>query len=100
MTKGDANTQDDQWLIGSGKNLLGPDHVKVSGKNWIEPDRLKGLVRVRIPILGLPALYIKETLYGKVTLTETWIFVETLNILKVTELSTETNLDLSRLAGS
>jgi hypothetical protein len=48
----------------------------------------------------LPALYIKETLYGKVTLTETWIFVETLNILKVTELSTETNLDLSRLAGS
>jgi hypothetical protein len=68
MTKGDANTQDDQWLIGSGKNL---DQVKVSGKKWIEPDRLKGLVRVRIPILGLPALYIKETFYGKVTLTET-----------------------------
>ncbi len=67
MTKGDANTQDDQWLIGYGKNLLGPDQVKVSGKKWIEPDRLKGLVRVRIPILGLPALYIKETFYGKVT---------------------------------
>ena len=53
MTKGDANQHDDRWLM-------------TSRDKWIEPDRIRGKVRLRIPRLGLPILYIKETMMGKV----------------------------------
>ena len=58
MTKGDANKHDDKWLL-------------ASGQFWINPGRLKGLIWVRIPFLGLPVLYIKETLIGKVIIMKT-----------------------------
>jgi hypothetical protein len=55
MTKGDANQHDDRWLM-------------TSRDKWIEPDRIRGKVWLRIPKLGLPVLYIKETMMGKVML--------------------------------
>jgi hypothetical protein len=53
MTQGDANQHDDRWLM-------------TSREKWIEPHRIRGKVRLRIPKLGLPVLYIKETMMGKV----------------------------------
>ena len=59
MTKGDDNKHDDRWLLST-------------GSNWIKPDQLRGLVRIRIPHVGLPVLIIKETFYGKVSIFFKW----------------------------
>ena len=53
MTKGDDNKHDDRWLL-------------KSGSNWIKPDQIRGLVWFKIPTIGLPVLWIKESIYGKV----------------------------------
>ncbi len=51
MSKGDNNAKDDQDLLGA---------------KWISVRHIQGRVTFVAPYVGLPVLYIKETVMGKV----------------------------------